>query len=296
MKCLIFDGKKFAKAKEVELKKTITELKRNGKKFNVRTFTFEEDEGSRLYTKLKRVSAESVGISYEPQEVSLLDDPGLIIQNIREMSFDPSITGIMVQKPAKSVWTEISRQDPSQFEKWWEELTNSIDPAKDVDCLTESNLRKVYTNRSPSLEGVLLPATVRAVLSILENAQSELHIEDSEWKAKKILVLGRSDIVGKPLTHMLRIQGHTVNNVGRKELPDVAAKEYEIIVSAAGSPNVVTGDMVSDKSVVIDVGSPTNDVDRSTVERKAAFLTPVPGGVGPVTVISLMENIVSVQK
>jgi methylenetetrahydrofolate dehydrogenase (NADP+)/methenyltetrahydrofolate cyclohydrolase len=235
-----------------------------------------------------------VGISYEPQEMSLTLDPGLIIQSIRELSFDLGITGIMVQKPAKSVWTEVTRSDPAQFERWWAELTNAIDPAKDVDCLTESNLRRVYTNRRADQLDILLPATVRAVLSILSNAQDELHIPIEEWTTKKILVLGRSDIVGKPLTHMLRIQGHTVNNVGRKELPEVDAKEYDIIISAAGSPNVVTGDMVTEKAIVIDVGSPTNDVDRSTVERKAAFLTPVPGGVGPVTVISLMENIVSV--
>lgn len=288
MACIIFDGKTFASAVENKLKERVFAGKSQGKLYYVKSFTFEEDEGSRLYTKLKSAAASRVGILYEPEEVSLLENTGSVIQKIRELSYDPRITGIMVQKPAKSVWADVTRSDPASFDGWWNEIVSSIDPKKDVDCLTPTSLDRINKNTA------LLPATVRACLSILAEAKKMLDVSDEEWKQKKVLVLGKSDIVGRPLTYMLRSMGHNVENVGRKELPHVNPKEFAIIISAAGSPNVVTGDMVMDGAVVIDVGSPSNDVDRSTVEKKASFLTPVPGGVGPVTVVSLMENIVAI--
>lgn len=293
MACSIFDGKAFAKEKEALLTKRVREQYALGKRFFVKTVTFEEDAGSRIYTKLKKTAAEHVGITYEPIELSLHADMGQVMQMVRELSFDRSVSGVMVQKPAKSAWMDEMRMDEKSFARWWEELVSCIDPAKDVDGLTSVRLAAVYAAKSPAEFGIL-PATVRAVKDILDFAQKELAVPTHDWLAKDVLMIGKSDIVGKPLSHILRKFGHSVTTVGRRELEGLDTKKYAIIIAAAGSPNVVTGDMVAEGAIVIDVGSPTNDVERKSVEKKAAFLTPVPGGVGPVTVLSLLENIVDI--
>ncbi len=276
----IFDGKEFSQEKEKQLQIKVQELKRLGVSLRAKTFTFQEDEGSRLYTKLKAASATRVGISYEPEEFSLSDDLGMVVQTIREASVDSALSGIMIQKPSKMVWANITGKSSDQFQAWWEELTNAIDPKKDVDGLT--------------LHSQVLPATVKACLSILDEAKTVLNLSDDEWKQKRILVIGRSDIVGKPLTQVLRKAGYKVENIGQQEFPKTAIDTFDVVISAVGIPNLVTGVMIKEGAIVIDVGSPQGDVDRISVEPKAAFLTPVPGGVGPVTVISLMENIVTI--
>ncbi|MEP7166665.1 MAG: bifunctional 5,10-methylenetetrahydrofolate dehydrogenase/5,10-methenyltetrahydrofolate cyclohydrolase [Candidatus Woesebacteria bacterium] len=288
MSCIIFNGKAYAENKEHVLAQKVQELKRLGVNLHVKTFTFHEDEGSRLYTKLKMAAANRVGISYEPEEFSLTEDLGLIVQTIREASVDADLSGIMIQKPSKLVWEqEISsrRRQVNEFSTWWEQLTNAIDPTKDVDCLTQANLNKI----SPTN---VLPATAKACLSILEEARMQMEVSSEEWKQKNVVVVGRSDIVGKPLTQLLRRLGHNVNNIGRQEFGKNILNTSDILISAVGVKDLITGSMVKEGAIVIDVGSPAGDIERTSVEPKAVFLTPVPGGVGPVTVISLMENIV----
>lgn len=283
MSSLIFDGKAYAAAREEELKSQVQELKDKGVSLRVKTITFIEDEGSVLYTKLKGAAAARIGISYEPFEFSLSDDMGFLVQTIREASVDAKLLGIMIQKPSKKVWERERQKNKGNytFDAWWEELTNAIDPRKDIDGLTAHSQ--------------VVPATVKACLTILLEAKKELGISDTEWKQKKVLVIGRSDIVGKPLTYHLRKSGMSVNNVGQVELSALPLPlEFDIIVSATGVANLITGDKINTGSILIDVGAPSGDMELSTIVDKAAFVTPVPGGVGPVTVVSLMENIVLV--
>ncbi len=303
---ILFDGKTFAAEKELLLKHEVDLLHAKGKTIRVTSVTFKEDEGSILYTGLKKKAAERIGILYEPYVCSLADDQGELIQNIRELSFNASVTGVMIQKPAKAVWEKYNdKRATTDFAKWWESLTTAIDPQKDIDCLTQQNLNVILSTRAMptgrhvySHEGrtdsFLVPATVKAVLSILQNAKNALGATNEEWMKKSVLVIGKSDIVGKPLTHLLRVLGHTVVNVGKQEFEITKTQDFPIIICAAGQADLLKGEMVGEGAVVIDVGSPAADVENFSVEPKASFLTPVPGGVGPVTVISLMENIVKV--
>jgi methylenetetrahydrofolate dehydrogenase (NADP+) / methenyltetrahydrofolate cyclohydrolase len=283
MSSYLFDGKAFASVREQELKVRVQELKDRGVSLRVKTITFVEDKGSRLYTKLKAAAATRLDISYEPVEFSLSEDMGFLVQTIREASVDAKLLGIMIQKPSKAVWTSVTRRPGDQFAGWWDELTNAIDPRKDIDGLTAHSK--------------VLPATVKACLTILEEARKVLEVSESDWKQKKVLVIGRSDIVGKPLTYHLRKAGHAVENAGRTELSLYPLPlPFDLIISATGVANLINGEKIKDGSILIDVGAPSGDIELSSVQDKASFVTPVPGGVGPVTVVSLMENILEVAK
>ncbi len=289
MECIIFDGKEFAKDKELQLHKQVEEMLASGKKIRIQTFTFLEDEGSRLYTKLKSQAAERIGIVYEPVEVSIQTPLPELLTRITKANQTSEIGGVMVQKPTKDCWEHSNPQTTGSFAEWWETIAQAIDPQKDVDCLTKENLEKIGTREQ---EAALLPATVRACVSILHEAKTLLSVSDEDWKEKKIVVIGRSDIVGKPLAQILKLQGHTVRNIGKRELADsqFQLNTYDIVISATGVPNLITGEKIKLGAVVIDVGSPHGDAESESVQKNAQFLTPVPGGVGPVTVVSLMEN------
>lgn len=283
----VFNGRAFAKEKEERLIHDVRSLMGHGKILHVKTFVFTEDKGSVLYTGLKKAAADRLGIVYEPVEHSLTEDTSAILKEIRKAGKDAAITGVMIQKPAKSVFA--SHMPATNFQSWWEQLTEAIEPSKDVDCLTAINLARIESGE----EKCMLPATVQAVVFILAQAKVELHITDHEWKQKKVAILGRSDIVGKPASWVLRKHHAQVDMFGKSDMPEDLFS-YDIVVSAVGSPNVVKGNMVKENTILIDVGAPTADIEFETVRDRAAFITPVPGGVGPVTVISLMESVVTI--
>lgn len=267
----VFNGRAFAKAKEETL---AHEIRGGESRPTVKAFTFTEDEGSVLYTRLKKQAAERLGISYIPIEHSLKDSTDTIVSEIKAASEDPDVSGLMLQKPKQSL------MDAER----WNTLVNAIDPIKDVDCLTPHNLELVKAG-----EPLVLPATVKAVLSILTHAKTELNINDADWKGMKFAVIGRSDIVGKPLFWSLERDHHT-ELFGKDNLPK-SLVEFDVIISATGKPKLITGSQVRDGAILIDVGSPAGDLDFDSLVERAGFITPVPGGVGPVTVASLMENI-----
>lgn len=285
-----FDGKSFAASREQELAQKVQALKSTGKTVLVHTITFQEDAGSTLYTKLKQQAALRCGIDYVPTEVSFTDSVDQLIHSIQESSNNPAVTGVMVQKPSKAVWLERTGKDEQAFASWWQQLTNAINPQKDVDCLTQTNLNAIET-ATPVHIPELLPATVAACLTILSVAQHQLQIPESEWKEKQVLVVGRSAIVGKPLAHVLQLLGHPVTNVG-KELSSVQPSNFPILISAVGVPGLLKSQDITQGCVAIDVGSPAGDFDQESIESKASFYTPVPGGVGPVTISCLLQNCV----
>lgn len=290
MAAIIFDGKSFAQEKEVHLKAKVQELSRAKIHLKIAVLVFLEDEGSLLYTDLKRECAQRVGIMYQPTYLSLREPTSRLCELLRFFSHSLDITGVMVQKPTKKRWVEVTGGSPDEFQSWWETLTLAIDPQKDVDCLTPTNLQQVARSTN-----TILPATVKACVEILRESKKTLHYDDTAWKKLSVLVIGRSDIVGKPLAFYLSTVFSVVTNIGKKELqatPTIGC-QYDIVICAVGVSQLITASMIKPKSIVIDVGSPQNDIDRKSVEQIAAFLTPVPGGVGPVTVVSLMENAVA---
>ncbi len=305
---IIFDGYHLAQQKQVQLKPKVAQLKKIGAEIKVAAIVFEEDRGSQIYTQAKKELAQKVGISYQPHWFSINSNLKKLVAKIDELNHSPDITGIIIQKPWRKTWAKYNlgqeagyEQTKQKFEQWWQQLVTSLVPSKDVDGLHPTTLAKIKQGKSAAKK-IVMPATARAVISILELANKELRVKkkdhnqtEFDWRSRRILILGRSDLVARPLFYHFKNQEIAVEMVGRqgfkkKNERKTKLKEYHIIISATGQHKLITGDMVEKGVVVIDVGEPRPDVDFDSVKPKAKFITPVPGGVGPVTVISLMEN------
>lgn len=312
---ILFDGNALAVERENRLKEKI-QRDFSGKKLVIAAILFSEDAGSRLYTRLKGEAAARVGIEYRVYEFSLTDESEKIQTKIEELGLDPEVTGIIIQKPWRKTWVKAQGQeflekitlqlDPNRFERdlytdWWRKLTLKIHEQKDVDGLHPNTIAKII-DATWQADGKVLPATCQAVLTIFDQAFATLNqkigLKDTQNIFNgKYVILGKSDLLGIPLFYELKRQGKAVEILASKDLEQRMQSgqnllDASIIVSATGKKGLITGDMVSENVVVIDVGEPRPDVDFSTVAQKAAFITPVPGGVGPMTVVSLLENCV----
>lgn len=284
MSAVVFDGRAFAYKREAELKKVMGKL---GFIPRLTSIVFEEDPGSQLYTQLKMQAAVRVGIEFDRVDVSFANDFSIVRRHIRQACERADVHGVLVQKPAKKIWFDHNRSQsgaPVKFEDWWKIIASEIRTDKDVDCLSQGNLHKVYQGG-----GKILPATVKAVLTILKIALGEKL--EQNLVGKGVVVIGRSDIVGRPLAAILRQKGAVVGLVGSQDDLVGMLKNADIVVSATGVEGLVKAEMVQEGVIVIDVGAPKGDVVFEEVKEKAKFITPVPGGVGPVTVISLLENL-----
>lgn len=288
MSAIIFDGRDFARNKEIQLQTLVSQLR-----FPLRigSLVFVEDEASLKYTNLKKQAAVRVGIEFSVEELSLQTPVPLLQDKIRDFSSRADFTGVMIQKPSKSSWQNTRDKDGQRFDAWWEMLTFALDPAKDVDCLTGRNLEKVY-----KAAWHILPATVKAIISVLHHAQTQYQLFGPRTKFElsgiNTVVIGRSDIVGAPVSAVLSQYGAQVKNYGN-DLDRQHLLQADLVISATGSPDLISAEMIKPGAVVIDVGSPGPDV-QSGVAATAAFFTPVPYGIGPVTVVSLMENVYEV--
>jgi methylenetetrahydrofolate dehydrogenase (NADP+)/methenyltetrahydrofolate cyclohydrolase len=288
---IVFDGVQFAAEREQALAPQVAELGAAGTKITIAAVLFTEDKGSQLYTGLKKQAAERVGMTYHIASFSLEDPLEDVISEIHTLNEDPAITGIIIQKPSKKTWTETFGEEAS-YQDWWNRLVTAIDPQKDVDGLHPETLAAIQDGSWQS-KGKVMPATAKAVLSILENAQ--------QLKHGKYLILGKSEILGRPLAYELHNRGFEIEMMGKRELTarlqnGLMLKDGDVVISATGQSKLVTGVMLKDGAVVVDVGEPRPDIDRESVEAVASFLTPVPGGVGPVTVVSLLENALHLAK
>lgn len=272
----IIDGRKLALLRQQKL---VEEIKKLSKTPKVVSILVGSDPPSVLYTKIKQMKAEEIGIDFQP--IYFIIPPqgwDIVCAKIKELNNDESVDGIMVQLPL-----------PEEFLKGRDEkeLLNLIVPEKDVDGLNYA--QKVTP---------FVPAAVKAVISILEDEQIDV-------RGKKIVVVGASDLVGKPVMEELIKMGGKVTLCDSKTMRlQGETLEAQILISATGVPGLITGEMVKDGVIVIDVGASSKgrlasgretivgDVDFDSVYPKASRITPVPGGVGPMTVISLMENVV----
>jgi methylenetetrahydrofolate dehydrogenase (NADP+) / methenyltetrahydrofolate cyclohydrolase len=287
---IIFDGLAAASVRERALTQRVTELSSQGVLLKIVAILFAEDAGSQLYTRLKREAAERVGIAYEVVTHSMLDEISVVQRSIAAANNDPTVTGIIIQKPWRQRWTAVTGRPNEEYNQWWHQLVSNLDLHKDVDGLQPDTLAALQDGTWRE-KGLVLPATARAVLSILEHAPVD------HWQAAKVIILGKSDLLGIPLAAALKHQGVNVELLGRKELAGrlaagQALRDAQVVISATGQPHLVTGEMLSPGAVVIDVGEPKPDIDKDSVATVASFLTPVPGGVGPLTVVSLLENAV----
>lgn len=282
----VFDGIGFAQAREDKLRGTLEQLGLSEDKPVIVSFVPTEDAGSQLYTQKKQEAAERVGIAFRPEVFSLQKSVDQIVSQIKNFNQDEGITGVMVQKPAKKTWEEWGSE--GNFGQWWKQLVAEIDPEKDVDGLTPTVQQSIMAGTWQE-QGFVLPATAQAILLVLEQARVTTD--------QSIAIIGRSDIVGRPTHFALQSQGFQSELLGRADLEariqsGQALLDFDVVVSATGVPHLITGSLLRKGVTLIDVGEPKPDIDSASVEDKADFLSPVPGGVGPITVVCLLENAV----
>lgn len=282
MSAKILYGKEFAAQIKESARAEIEKLKN---KFNVTpglaVIIVGANPASQVYVRNKHKTCEELGIKSEVIEMPASTVKDELLAKIDELNADKSINGILVQLPL-----------PDAIKKYSEEILNRINPLKDVDGFHPVNVGKLVTG-SPAL----VPCTPAGCIEMLDLAGIEID-------GKRAVIIGRSNIVGKPMLHLLMAKNATVTvcHSHTKNLAEVT-READILVAAMGKPKFVTADMIKAGAVVIDVGinriAPkklVGDVDFDAAAEIASAITPVPGGVGLLTVAMLMKNVVTATK
>lgn len=268
---MIFDGKKFALGIEESVKARVKSLKRKPKIVSV---LVGDDEASALYTKLKNQASERVGIEFEILRIEMgktMHELGHMIMGLGDRV---DVSGIMVQLPI-----------PGMNKIEHEKILSMIPLHKDVDGLRWE-------------QSGVKPATVSAVLKILQEI-GEKYVNDL-W-TRKFVVLGANGAVGRPLVNFLHKKGVKVSKV-EWDTPEPTRRvlEGDVVISCVGKAGIVTGDMIKDDAIVIDVGMSSQagkvvgDME-SEVYQKASIAVPVPRGVGPVTIACLLQNVLEMR-
>ena len=276
---MIIDGKHIAKKIKEEVKNEVLNLKSEGIFPGLAVVLVGDNPASQIYVNNKKKACEETGISSEeyflPKHTSQED----LIALIEKLNYDKTINGILTQLPL-----------PPHINEF--EVSSSIHEDKDVDVFNPKNIGKLILGKSR-----LTPCTPFGIIKMLE--YSKISVE-----GKNCVVIGRSNIVGKPMAHLLTQKNATVTlcHSKTKNISDIC-KNADIIICAVGKPKFLTSDMVKKDTVVVDVGINRTtkgivcgDVDFENVSKVASYITPVPGGVGPMTIAMLMKNTVIATK
>jgi methylenetetrahydrofolate dehydrogenase (NADP+)/methenyltetrahydrofolate cyclohydrolase len=289
MTAQIIDGKQVAADMRAELKAEVAKLKEQGIVPGLAVVLVGEDPASKSYVTAKELACEEMGIYSDDNRLDADISQAELMKLIEKLNNDPKINGILVQLPLPEGLNE-------------SEVLLKIDPAKDVDGFHPVNVGKMVVG-----EKAFLPCTPHGILQLLMRSGVTI-------KGAEVVIVGRSNIVGKPLANMLIQKNPTGNatvTVCHTRTRDLSyhTKRADIVIAAAGRPNTVTADMVKEGVVVIDVGVNrvedatkkkgyrlVGDVDFEKVKEKASFITPVPGGVGPMTITMLLYNTVESAK
>ena len=270
---ILIDGKKEASSLRLKLKEEVNELK---KKFNdvpgLTVILIGELAPSQIYVKNKEKSAKEVGLNSDvikyPEDV----DEKIVLKKIKDLNENKSISGILVQLPL-----------PKHIDK--KKIIDSIIPSKDVDGFHPVNVGNLSSGYESSV-----PCTPLGCYLLLKKVEPNL-------SGKKAVIIGRSNLNGKPMAQLLLKENCTVT-ITHSKTKNLKSEclEADIIIAAVGIPKLVKGDWVKKDSIIIDVGinktdkGIVGDVDFEEVSKKAKALTPVPGGVGPMTIACLIKN------
>ena len=273
---MIVDVKTIVKEKKQKLKERVESLKQNGVIPKLVVIFASDDPASELYVSKKRKMCCELGIEEEEYILDNSVTTDNIIDIIEKLNNDESVHGILVQLPLYKGLDE-------------KKILNSINPEKDVDGLHPLNLGKLLCNKDG-----LVSCTPRGIMTIL----SELNVD---LVGKNAVVVGRSVLVGKPITLLLLNAGATVTLCHSKtQNLKQHTKNADILIAAVGHPKLITADMVKPGAVIVDVGinrvdgKVVGDADTQAIADIAKYITPVPGGVGLTTVLSLLENVTEV--
>lgn len=237
-----------------------------------------DDEASNVYIKNKEKACSEVGIYFRHFKFDDQTPELTIINKIKELNNDEYVNGIIVQLPIPEKYNE-------------KRILNSIINSKDIDGLTDINTGRLVNGKK-----TLVPCTPLGIITMLKEYGIEL-------AGKDVCIIGRSKLVGRPLLSLLLNEDATVTICHSKteKLKD-KTKNADIVIVAAGSPGLLTADMIKDGAVVVDVGinrvddKLVGDVKFDEVSKKASYITPVPGGVGPMTIAMLLSNVITCYK
>ncbi len=270
----IIDGKQVsANVKEQVRQETEALFQKYGKKPGLAVVIVGNDPASRVYVNNKKKACETVG--FQSFEYALPEDTSQeeLLELVETLNADKNVNGILVQLPV-----------PKQIDD--KAIINAISAEKDVDAFHPENVGRIMIG-----EYAFLPCTPAGVMELIDSTGTEI-------SGKRCVVIGRSNIVGKPMAMLLLHRSGTVTicHSRTQNLAEIT-READILVAAVGKANFVTGDMIKEGAVVIDVGMNRlengklcGDVNFAEAEQKASYITPVPGGVGPMTIAMLMKN------
>jgi methylenetetrahydrofolate dehydrogenase (NADP+)/methenyltetrahydrofolate cyclohydrolase len=271
---VVIDGRAVAARVRERVAAEVRELRASGLQPGLATVLVGDDPASHVYVRMKRKACEEVGIVPIHHDLPPGTEPTELAALLERLNTDPAVSGILLQLPL-----------PGQLDAG--EMTALIAPEKDVDGLTPLSAGLLSHGQES-----LVPCTPAGVMELLAEAGAEL-------EGARAVVIGRSQLVGKPLAQLLLAANATVTQC-HSRTRDLAAvcREADVVVAAVGRPRTVTGDMVREGAVVIDVGMNRSDdglvgdVDFDSVRARASAITPVPGGVGPMTIAMLVANAV----
>jgi len=289
MTAQIIDGKQIAADMRAELKAEVAKLKAQNIIPGLCVILVGEDPASQSYVTAKERACDDMGIYSDDNRLAADTSQEQLMSLVEKMNNDPKINGILVQLPLPKGLNE-------------SEVLLAIDPAKDVDGFHPVNVGKMVVG-----EKAFMPCTPHGIVQLL--IRNGVKIEGAD-----VVIVGRSNLVGKPLANMLIQKKPNANatvTVCHTRTKDLSShtKRADILIAAAGRPNTVTADMIKEGAVVIDVGVNrvedstkkrgyrlVGDVDFEAVKEKASLITPVPGGVGPMTITMLLYNTVESAK
>jgi len=282
MSAMLIKGSEISKQIKEELKQEIANIKENNNIMpGLATILVGENEASKVYVGAKEKACKELGIYSERIDLPVDTKESDLLALIERLNKEPKIHGILVQLPLPKHINETN-------------VLYAIDPSKDVDGFHPVNIGKMMLG-----EPCFLPCTPHGILELLKRSNTDMN-------GAEVVVVGRSNIVGKPVANMLLQKNGgnatvTICHTGTKDIPS-HTRRADILIVAVGKPKAITADMVKEGVVVIDVGvnrletGLVGDVDFDSVKEKARAITPVPGGVGPMTIVMLMKNTVQSAK
>lgn len=275
----ILDGKQIAKDYRQGLQNQVEALKEKGFTPKLSVILVGNDGASQSYVRSKKKAAEKIGMISEIVHLEETATEEEVLNELNRLNNDDSVSGILVQVPLPK---QVSEQ----------KILEAINPDKDVDGFHPINIGKLYID-----EQTFVPCTPLGIMEILKHA-------DIDLEGKNAVVIGRSHIVGQPVSKLL-LQKNASVTILHSRSKDMASylKDADVIVSAVGKPGLVTKDVVKEGAVIIDVGNTPDedaklkgDVDYDAVKEIAGAITPVPGGVGPLTITMVLNNTLLAEK
>ncbi|HDP2625953.1 TPA: bifunctional methylenetetrahydrofolate dehydrogenase/methenyltetrahydrofolate cyclohydrolase FolD [Staphylococcus aureus] len=275
----ILDGKQIAKDYRQGLQDQVEALKEKGFTPKLSVILVGNDGASQSYVRSKKKAAEKIGMISEIVHLEETATEEEVLNELNRLNNDDSVSGILVQVPLPK---QVSEQ----------KILEAINPEKDVDGFHPINIGKLYID-----EQTFVPCTPLGIMEILKHA-------DIDLEGKNAVVIGRSHIVGQPVSKLLlqKNASVTILHSGSKDMASYL-KDADVIVSAVGKPGLVTKDVVKEGAVIIDVGNTPDengklkgDVDYDAVKEIAGAITPVPGGVGPLTITMVLNNTLLAEK